>query len=55
MSALRIGYSRSELAVMPYGEVIYDLAALNDGQERDETTPPDVTTATQEDIRSMLG
>lgn len=57
VSALRLGYTRTELAVMPYGEIIFDLAAMNDGgptkseQEVDVT----VTKATQQDIRTMLG
>ena len=38
---------------MPYGEVIYDLAAMND--EPDAEQAQVVTNATQEDIRSMLG
>lgn len=50
---MRFGYSRRDLAVMPYGEVVFDLAAMNEagGNEEHET----VTAATQEDIRSMLG
>lgn len=40
---------------MPYGEVIFDLAAMNEGSsEKDEDTTG-VTMATQEDIRRMLG
>lgn len=59
LSALRLGYTRSDLAVMPYGEVIFDLAAMNDDggskQEHKHEQKPDVTKATQEDIRTMLG
>lgn len=57
ISALKLGYTRSDLAVMPYGEVIFDLAALNDGREPkdEEDTSVSVTKATQEDIRTMLG
>ena len=57
VSALRLGYTRSDLAVMPYGEVIFDLAALNDGGESKDEKEAGVTVtkATQEDIRTMLG
>lgn len=57
LSALRIGYSRRELAVMPYGEIIFDLAAMNDARpsKQEEDTDVTVRKATQEDIRSMLG
>lgn len=57
VSALRLGYTRSDLAVMPYGEVIFDLAALNDGRESKDEKEASVTVtkATQEDIRTMLG
>lgn len=51
---MRAGYSRRDLAVIPYGEVIYDLAAMNEEAQRDEAEPVAVK-ATQEDIRSMLG
>lgn len=42
---------------MPYGEVIFDLAALNDGGESKDEKEAGVTVtkATQEDIRTMLG
>jgi len=42
---------------MPYGEVIFDLAALNDGRESKDEKEAGVTVtkATQEDIRTMLG
>lgn len=49
---MRFGYSRRDLAVMPYGEVVFDLAAMNEGGGEEHET---VTAATQEDIRSMLG
>lgn len=57
VSALRLGYSRRDLAVMPYGEVIFDLAAMNDGRQTKYEKEPDVTVtkATQADIRTMLG
>lgn len=57
LSALRIGYSRRELSVMPYGEIIFDLAAMNDARpsKQEEDTDVTVRKATQEDIRSMLG
>lgn len=52
---MRYGYSRKDLAVMPYGEVVFDLAAMNEGSsDRGEDTTG-VSMATQEDIRSMLG
>lgn len=51
---MRVGYSRRDLAVIPYGEVIYDLAAMNEDAGVDEGKP-NVVAATQEDIRSMLG
>lgn len=52
LAAMRFGYSRRDLAVMPYGEVIFDLAATNEGSHGEEES---VEMATQEDIRSMLG
>ncbi|MBR3223746.1 MAG: hypothetical protein IKF78_00300 [Atopobiaceae bacterium] len=57
LSALRMGYSRHELSVMPYGEIIFDLAAMNDARpsKQEEETDVTVRKATQEDIRSMLG
>jgi hypothetical protein len=58
VGALKLGYSRKELAVMPYGEIVFDLAAINDGREATKNEQePDVavTDATQEDIRTMLG
>lgn len=55
MAALRLGYTRRDLAVMPYGEVIFDLAATNDGGQGKQGHEPDVADATQEDIRTMLG
>lgn len=58
MGALKLGYSRKELAVMPYGEIVFDLAAINDSREatKNEQEPDAaVTDATQEDIRTMLG
>jgi hypothetical protein len=54
LAAMRYGYSRQDLAVMPYGEVIFDLAAMNE-DSRDNEAPANVEMATQEDIRSMLG
>lgn len=54
LAAMRYGYSRRDLAVMPYGEVIFDLAAMNEGAHEDEAHA-DVEMATQEDIRRMLG
>lgn len=57
VSALRLGYSRSELAVMPYGEVIFDLAAMNDATpiKKEQEADVAVSKATQQDIRTMLG
>ena len=57
LSALRLGYSRRELAAMPYAEIIFDLAAMNDTRpsKQEEETDVTVRKATQEDIRSMLG
>ena len=56
LSALKLGYSRQDLAVMPYGEVIFDLAAMNDGRPtKQEREAEVVTKATQQDIRTMLG
>ena len=58
LSALRLGYSRRELAAMPYAEIIFDLAAMNDTRsstKKEEETDVTVRKATQEDIRSMLG
>jgi hypothetical protein len=55
VSALKLGYTRRDLAVIPYGEVIFDLAALNDGGSTKKEQEADVVQATQEDIRSMLG
>jgi len=53
---MRYGYSRRDLAVMPYGEVIFDLAAMNEGNnQKDEQQTAHVEMATQEDIRRMLG
>lgn len=52
LAAMRFGYSRRDLAAMPYGEVIFDLAASNEGSHEAEER---VEMATQEDIRSMLG
>lgn len=41
---------------MPYGEVIFDLAAMNDdGGPSVQVQEPGVAEATQEDIRTMLG
>lgn len=41
---------------MPYGEVIFDLAAMNDGgSTRQEKDAEVVAKATQQDIRTMLG
>ena len=40
---------------MPYGEIIFDLAASNDGGPTRHEKDPDVVDATQEDIRTMLG
>ena len=58
LSALRLGYSRHDLALMPYGEVIFDLAAANDERptkKEQEADVTNVTKATQQDIRTMLG
>ena len=56
VSALKLGYSRQELSVMPFGEIIFDLAAMNDGSPKQEQEQdPDVVDATQDDIRTMLG
>ena len=57
LSALRLGYSRHDLAVMPYGEVIFDLAAANDEgpTKQEQEVDVAVTKATQQDIRTMLG
>lgn len=54
LAAMRFGYSRRDLAVMPYGEVVFDLAATNEGANEEEA-PAAVEMATQEDIRRMLG
>ena len=42
---------------MPYGEVIFDLAAINNDRQKEQEQASDVTVtkATQADIRSMLG
>ena len=57
VAALKLGYSRKELAVMPYGEVIFDLAAMSDNvaDKRNNESEVAVKRATQADIRSMLG
>ena len=56
LAALRMGYTRRDLAVMPYGEVVFDLAALNEDTTKHEKEPDvAVRKATQEDIRAMLG
>ncbi len=57
LSALRMGYSRNDLAVMPYGEVIFDLAAMNEdgGSTKQGKEAEVVKKATQQDIRTMLG
>lgn len=55
VAALKLGYTRRELAVMPYGEIIFDLAAMNDGRSTQQEQRTDVAEATQEDIRTMLG
>lgn len=54
---MKLGYTRRDLAVMPYGEVIFDLAAMNDGESanREKEAGGAVRKATQADIRSMLG
>ena len=57
VSALRLGYSRRELAEVPFGEIIFDLAAMNEGTQTKTEQKADaaVTDATQQDIRTMLG
>ena len=63
LSALKMGYSRTDLADMPYGEVVFDLAALNEdreeasrkAKEQVDRDGVEVRDATQEDIRTMLG
>jgi hypothetical protein len=55
LAALKLGYTRRDLAIMPYGEVIFDLAAMNDGETTKHEQEPDVAEATQDDIRTMLG
>lgn len=42
---------------MSYGEIIFDLAAMNDNGTTEHEKEPSVTVtnATQEDIRTMLG
>jgi len=57
VAALRLGYTRRDLAALPYGEVLFDLAATNDDTTAGQEQGPDVTItkATQEDIRTMLG
>lgn len=40
---------------MPYGEIIFDLAAMNEDKPTKQEKEPDVVDATQEDIRTMLG
>lgn len=57
LSALRLGYSRHDLALMPYGEVIFDLAAMNDATpiKKEQEADVAVSKATQQDIRTMLG
>ena len=55
VAALKLGYTRRELAAMPYGEIIFDLAAMNDDKPTEQEQQPDVVDATQEDIRTMLG
>lgn len=58
-----MGYSRRDLADMAYGEVIFDLAAMNEDREEAaqrakrqvDSDGVEVRDATQEDIRSMLG
>lgn len=58
LAALKLGYSRQELASMSYGEIIFDLAALNEDREAAQNKSeqePGVVDATQEDIRAMLG
>lgn len=51
---MRLGYTRRDLAVLPYGEAIYELAAMHEDSNPKEQKP-NVVDATQEDIRSMLG
>ena len=57
VAALKLGYTRRDLADMPYGEVIFDLAAMSGGRQPEQETNSGaaVSMATQEDIRSMLG
>lgn len=57
IAALKLGYSRRDLAVMPYGEVIFDLAAMSGGTtaKNGQTGDVAVAEATQQDIRTMLG
>ena len=40
---------------MPFGEIIFDLAAMNDGVPTKQEHEADVADATQSDIRTMLG
>lgn len=56
LAALRLGYTRRDLSVMPFGEVIFDLAAMNDDGDAKHERELDVTVrkATQEDIRTIL-
>jgi len=51
---MRLGYSRRDLAEMPYGEIVFDLAATNEATT-DDDEQANVEMATQEDIRNMLG
>lgn len=51
---MRFGYTRRDLAVLPYGELVYELAAANEGSSQQEPEQ-NIVMATQEDIRSMLG
>lgn len=55
-AGLRLGYTRRDLADMPYGELIFDLAAMNDADEskHEKDTAASVKDATQEDIRTIL-
>lgn len=57
LAALKLGYSRKDLCVMPYSEVLFDLAAHNDmgSTKHEQDADVAVTEATQEDIRTMLG
>ena len=55
LAALKLGYTRRELADMPFGEIIFDLAAANDDGGTKQKKDADVVDATQEDIRTMLG